>query len=100
MPINPHLSDQLAADMRNLHHGFDCIITETVPQLIERLLQQLPGVSEQLLGEVLLHTADVGAAMATAMARRGHRAQDIAPSVALALGEAGARLYSDEAGRR
>jgi hypothetical protein len=98
MTINPHLSDQFAAALNSLRHGADCVVSETVPALIERLLRQLPGVDHHLLGEILLHAADVTGAMATAMARRGHRADAIAPSVALTLGEAGARLYR-EAGR-
>lgn len=93
MTLNPHLTDQLATGLRNLHHDSGCIVPDVVPSLIARLLRQLPGVDEKLLGEIVLHTADVAAAMATTMAHRGYRAEAIAPNVALAIGEAGARLY-------
>lgn len=93
MAINPHLTDQLAAELRDYSHAHGCIVPDTVPSLIERLRRHLPGVDEQLLGEIVLHTADAAAALGTLMARRGIPAEAIAPNVAFALAEAGNRLY-------
>lgn len=96
MALNPFLTDQLAAGTRDARHADGCVVPDSVTPLIERLLQHLPGVDRQLLGEILLHTAHATDAMATQLYRRGHRAETIEPTVTATLAEAGGRLYRGE----
>lgn len=96
MAINPHMSDQLATEARNARHRPTCAVPPSVPPLIERLLGQLPGVDRRLLGEILLHAADVGYDLEAQMIRRGHSAEVIAHSVLATLSAAGTQLYTGQ----
>lgn len=96
MALNPHLTDQLAAGTRDARHADGCVVPDSVAPLIERLVERLPGIDRQLLGEILLHTAHAADAMAVQLTRRGHPAEVIEPTVTATLAEAGGRLYRGE----
>lgn len=93
MTLNPHLTDQLLAEMRDSRHVPGCIVPEQVQPLIDRLTAQLPGADPQLLGETCMHIAHVTSDLAVLMHRRNVPPERIAPDVAVVLGEAGARLF-------
>lgn len=93
MTLNPHLTDQLLAEISESRHTPGCIVAESVQPLIDRLRAQLPGADPKLLGEFCMHTARTTADLALLMYRRGLPAELIGHDVAITLGEAGARLY-------
>lgn len=93
MTLNPHLTDQLLAEMRDSRHLPGCVVPESVQPFVDRLMQQLPGVDPQLLGEIAMHTAYATSDLALLMHRRGVPSEQIAGDVAAVLCEAGARLY-------
>lgn len=97
MTLNPHLTDQLLAEMRDSRHAAGCIVPDSIQPLIDRLMAQLPGADPRLLGEICMHTAYATSDLAVLMYRRGVEPERIAADVALVLGEAGARLFRQSA---
>jgi len=95
--LNPHLTDQLLAEISESRHVPGCIVAESVQPLVDRLMQQLPGADPKLLGEICMHAARATADLSLLMYRRGVLAELIGHEVAVTLGEAGARLYRSAA---
>lgn len=93
MTLNPHLTDQLLAEVADARHGPSCMVPDSVQPLVDRLMRQLPGVDPGLLGEICMHAAYATSDLGLLMHRRGVPDHRIANDVAVTLCEAGAHIY-------
>lgn len=92
MTINPHLSDQLAALAGEAAKDSPPPI-DFAPAIVDMIRKEMPGADENLVGEIVMHTASIAARLAWTLEQRNWRPDAIAPLVSSALAQAGAALY-------
>lgn len=100
MTANP-TTDQILANLAEIRRGAEQIVPmpaearDDIATFAERLTDTLPGVDPAVIGQVLLHGADVYGMYATCDNRRPITTEALIAVVT--LGEVGRRLYLGDA---
>lgn len=90
MTANP-LTDQIAANVRTHSSGLHQNALDDIALFAERMHNTLPGIDDAVIGQVLLHAAELYATFAS----NNHTTRLDSPSMVAVqmLGNAGQRLY-------